>query len=194
MYQRSFSLLSPENSQLLVIDIQERLIPSIKHADRIVFNTRRLLNGATAMGIPIVVSEQYPKGLGPTLPVLDDVLAEGTPRIAKKSFSVCETESLRRAIEANEVPKIILCGVEAHVCVLQTAFDLLALGREVYVVVDAVGSRFKNDSKIALRRLESAGVTLTTTESILFEWIQSAEHPQFKTISNLAKEKMNKIE
>lgn len=188
MYQRSFSLLSPENSQLLVVDIQERLIPVIREGKSVTFNTRRLLDAANVLSVPIVVSEQYPKGLGATLPEILAALPKGTPVIAKRSFSVCETVELLEVIDKNDVPKVVLCGVEAHVCVLQTAFDLMTMGREVYLVVDTVGSRFQKDYETALRRMESFGVTLTTAESVLFEWCRTADHPEFKTISRLARE------
>jgi nicotinamidase-related amidase len=194
MYQRSFSLLSPENSLLFVVDIQERLMPVINKGDTVLFNTRRLLESAHLLGIPIIISEQYPKGLGTTVNEITSAIPQTTPIIAKKSFSVCAVEEIQKELEKYPVSKIILCGVETHVCILQSAFDFLTIGKEVVLVVDAVGSRFPIDNEIAIRRLESSGVTLATAESILFEWCGSSEHPQFKNISRLAKEKTGNSE
>ncbi|MDR2115267.1 MAG: hydrolase [Planctomycetaceae bacterium] len=188
MYQRSFSLLSPENSLLFVIDIQERLMPAISKGDTIIFNTRRLLNSAQLLGVPIFVSEQYPQGLGATVTEIALAIPETAPVIAKKSFSICAVEEIERELEKHSASKIILCGVETHVCILQSAFDFLAMGKEVILVIDAIGSRFPIDEATAIRRLESSGVTLATAESIMFEWCGTSEHPQFKTISRLAKE------
>ena len=164
-------------------------MPAIDRADTVMFNARRLLEAAQAFSVPILVSEQYPQGLGPTVAPVAEAIPEGTPIIAKKSFSVCGSEELRKRIEEQDVPKVILSGVETHICILQSVFDLLTLGREVVLAVDAIGSRSRLDDEIALRRMEAHGVTLATTESILFEWCGSADHAQFKTISNLAKRK-----
>jgi nicotinamidase-related amidase len=194
MYQRSFSLLSPENSLLLVIDIQERLMPVIAKGDAVIFNARRLLESARVLGVPVIISEQYPKGLGATVTEVAQAVPKTTPIIAKKSFSVGAVEAIQQAIENYSVPKIVLCGVETHVCILQSALDLLAMGKEVILVTDAVGSRFLIDQEMAFRRLESSGVTLTTTESLMFEWCGTSEHPQFKTISRLAKEETGNSE
>lgn len=194
MYQRSFSLLSPENSLLFVIDIQERLMPVINKGDTVIFNTRRLLNSAQLLRIPIIVSEQYPQGLGVTVTEVAQSIPKTTPVIAKKSFSVCAVEAIRKELEKYPVSKIVLCGVETHVCILQSAFDFLTMGKEVVLVVDAMGSRFPTDDEIAIRRLESSGVTLATTESIIFEWCGTSEHPQFKTINRFVKEKIGNSE
>jgi len=183
MYQR----LSPENSLLVIIDVQERLLPVVQHPQQIVFNVRRLLEGARLFGVPVVVSEQYPQGLGSTVKELIQYIPEGTAVLPKKTFSVYDDEGIQAAIDAHQRSQVIVCGVESHVCVLQSAFDLLRAGRDVYVVVDAVGSRFTDDQTTALRRFESSGMVLTTTESLLFEWCRTAEHPQFKGVSRLAK-------
>ena len=184
MHQR----LSPENSLLAIIDVQERLLPAIQNPPQIVFNVRRLLEGAKLLGIPVVVTEQYPQGLGHTVKELTPHITDQTAVLSKKSFSIYGDESIRTAIDSHQRTQIILCGMETHVCVLQSAFDLLRAGQEVYVVVDAVSSRFIADHETALRRFETVGITLTTTESLLFEWCRSAEHPQFKEFSRLAKE------
>jgi nicotinamidase-related amidase len=185
MHQR----LSPENSVLVVIDVQERLLPAIQNQQQIVFNVRRLLEGAQVFDVPVVVSEQYPQGLGDTVKELTPYIPKETAVLSKKSFSIYDNESIRTEIDSRKRSQIILCGVEAHVCVLQSAFDLLRTGYEVYIVADAVGSRFIIDQETALRRYETSGMTLTTVESLLFEWCRTAEHPQFKEVSRLAKER-----
>ena len=184
MYQR----LSPESSLLVIVDVQERLLPAILNGRQVVFNVRRLLEAAQAIGVPVVVTEQYPQGLGHTVQELAPYIPEGTPVLPKKSFSIYDDERIRTEIDNYPQSIIILCGVEAHVCVQQSAFDLLNAGKKVHLVADAVGSRFASNQEIALRRLESSGMALTTTESLLFEWCRTAEHPQFKMFSRLAKE------
>ena len=190
MYQR----LSPETSLLVIVDIQERLMPAIlqdgppRAGEHIIFNARRLLQAAKAIDVPIVVTEQYPQGLGTTVPQLLPYIPEGTPALAKKTFSIYDDEHIRAAIDKHQRSQIILCGVEAHVCVQQSAFDLHRSGKEVYIVADAIGSRAAMDQTMALCRFSAAGMAVTTTESLLFEWCRTAEHPQFKLFSRLAKE------
>ena len=184
MYQR----LSPENSLLVIVDVQERLLPAVLHQPQIVFNVRRLLEAAQAIGVPVVVTEQYPQGLGSTVQELVPYIPAGTAVLPKKSFSIYDDERIRTEIDNHRRSQIILCGMETHVCVQQSAFDLLRAGHEVYIVVDAVSSRFDEAQQMALRRFESSGMALTTTESLLFEWCRTAEHPQFKMFSRLAKE------
>jgi nicotinamidase-related amidase len=183
------TLLSATDTVLVVVDVQERLVPAIQQGDRIVWNTRRLIDGAKLFSIPVIVTEQYPKGLGPTMPELIAALPEITSVIEKKSFSACLVPEFLEEISCREsVRKVLLTGMESHVCILQTALDLLSLGYEVHLVVDAVGSRFAGDEKIAIRRLESSGVILTTTESALFQWCRTADAPQFKAVSQIVRE------
>jgi nicotinamidase-related amidase len=187
MHQRLF----PETSLLVIIDVQERLLSAVQNPQQIIFNVRRLLEGARLINVPVVISEQYPQGLGRTVKELIPYMPDGTTVLPKKSFSIYDDESIRMAIDSHQRSQVILCGVESHVCVLQSALDLLRAGREVYIVVDAIGSRFTDDQNMALRRLETDGVVLTTTESLLFEWCRTAEHPQFKEFSRLAKESVS---
>jgi nicotinamidase-related amidase len=188
MYQR----LCPETSLLVIVDVQERLMPTILQQQQVIFNVRRLLEAATALGVPVVVTEQYPQGLGGTVTELLPFIPADTAVLSKKSFSICDDESIRAEIEKHRRSQVILCGVEAHVCVQQSAFDLLGAGKEAHIVVDAIGSRFAENRDTALRRFESSGMVLTSTESLLFEWCRSAEHPQFKMFSRLAKETLYK--
>jgi nicotinamidase-related amidase len=176
---------------LLLIDIQERLVPSVYCGDMLVFNVQRLITAANTLGTSVVVSEQYPEKLGPTVSGVSQILITGTKIFTKKSFSVCAVPEFSTYIEGEPATKIIICGIELHVCVLQSAFDLMLLGKEVVIITDACACRFRNDYEMALRRLESAGATLTTTETIMFEWCESAAHTAFRTISKLAKERLN---
>jgi nicotinamidase-related amidase len=184
---RSPELMSRDDTALLIVDMQERLLPSIRHGTLVIWNVRRLLDGARLLGLEFAATEQYPKGLGPTAPVLAERLGE-IP--AKLTFSCGECGGIFRRLAESGRPKVLVVGVETHVCVQQTVLDLLADGFRVYVAVDAVGSRFELDYQTALRRMESAGATLTTTEAALFEWCEVAGTPEFKQISQLVREEM----
>jgi nicotinamidase-related amidase len=191
MYNRSFSLVSPQNSMLLLIDIQERLVPSVYCGDMLVFNVQRLITAANSLGTSVIVSEQYPEKLGATVPGISQILLTGTKIFTKKSFSICAVPEFSTYIENEPASKVIICGVELHVCVLQSAFDLMLLGKEVVIITDACACRFRNDYEMALRRLDSAGATLSTTETIMFEWCETANNTAFRTISKLAKERLS---
>lgn len=187
--EQNITLLSPTDTVLVVIDIQERLVPAMKKGPLVVWNTRRLIDGANLFDVPVVVTEQYPKGLGPTMPELTAVLPENTHVFEKKAYSACLVSEFVDALKKREnIQKILLTGIESHVCVLQTALDLLSFGYEVHLVADAVSSRFASDYDIALRRLDSSGVMLTTTESALFQWCRTADAPQFKEVSRIVRE------
>jgi nicotinamidase-related amidase len=177
--------MSRDDSALLVVDVQERLLPSIANVERMVWNIRRLIDGAKAMGVPVVATEQYPKGLGPTTAELAQRLEE-IP--AKLTFSCGGCPELFERLRDAGVFKILVVGIEAHVCVQQTVLDLLAEGFRVYLAVDAVSARHAIDYETALRRMDSAGATLTTSESALFEWCDIAGTPEFKQISALVRE------
>jgi nicotinamidase-related amidase len=182
---RSPEMMSQEDTALLVVDVQERLVPAVADNRRVVWNVRRLVDGARVLGIPVVATEQYPKGLGPTVPELAERLG-AIP--SKLTFSCGGCPALFEDLDHRGIHKVLVCGMEAHVCVQQTVLDLLAAGWRVYVAVDAVGSRFEVDYRTALRRMDSAGATLTTTEAALFEWCDVAGTPEFKQISQLARE------
>ncbi len=187
--EQNMTLLSATDTVLLVIDVQERLVPAMKKGELVVWNTRRLIDGAKLFGVPVIVTEQYPKGLGPTVPELAAALPESTPVLEKKAFSACLVPAFLDELRKRKtVRKVLLAGIESHVCVLQTALDLLSLGYEVHPVVDAISSRFAADYDTALRRLESSGALLTTTESALFQWCRTADAPQFKEISRIVRE------
>jgi len=177
--------MSRADSALLVIDVQEKLVPAIQSGGKVVWNVRRLIDGAGMLGLPVAATEQYPQGLGPTVGELASRLPE---RPAKLCFSCRELPGLLADLRQRQVEKLLLCGIETHVCVQQTALDLMADGWRVYIAVDAVGSRNDLDHQTALRRLEASGAVLTTTEAALFEWCEAAGTPEFKQISRLVRE------
>lgn len=170
--------LTAEASVVCVIDVQTRLVPAMREGEQIVARCRRLVEAARLLGVPLVVTEQYPQGLGPTVPGLAEVLP---PPLSKTAFSCSGCEGFLEALPA-QATAVVLCGLETHVCVAQTALDLLEAGRQVVVVVDAVTSRHAIDHEVALRRLEAAGAVLSTSEAVLFEWCRGATHPQFQAV------------
>ncbi|MDR1383701.1 MAG: hydrolase [Planctomycetaceae bacterium] len=187
-FEQNMTLLSPDNSALLVIDIQERLVPAIQDGDLVVWNARQLIDGVKLFGVPIFVTEQYPQGLGATMTELKNRLPENVAVFEKKTFSACLVpEFLETLRHSDAIQKLVLIGVESHVCVLQTALDLMSLGYEIHLAADATRSRFADDYNFALRRLETSGCFLTTTESILFQWCRTADNPHFKEISRLVR-------
>ena len=179
---RSPELMSRHDSALLVVDVQGKLIGMIPGHERIVWNIGRLLDGAKVLGVPAFATEQYPQGLGKTV----DELAKRLEAIpAKLTFSCGGCPEIFADLQQRGIFKILVVGIEAHVCIQQTVFDLMHAGFQVYLAVDAVGSRFDLDYQTALRRMDSSGATLTTTESALFEWCEVAGTPEFKQISAL---------
>lgn len=190
LVSRSPELMNAGDTVLCLVDLQQRLLPAIPGHDQIVWNVRRLIDGAKVLGLDIVATEQYPEKLGATVEPLISLL-DASPT-EKLTFSAAGCSELLDGYldpaSENSRHRAMLVGVEAHICVQQTAYDLLAAGLRVYVATDAVGSRRSHDFEIALRRMESAGVVLTTTEAALFEWCAVAGTPEFKQISKLAKE------
>lgn len=182
---RSPEMMSRGDTALVVVDVQEKLVPFIRDHERVVWNVRRLVDGAKVLGLPVAATEQYPKGLGPTVSALAERLGE-IPSKLRFSSGGCPAvfEALREAGRY----KLLVTGIEAHVCVQQTVLDLLADGWRVYVAADAVGSRFEIDCRMALGRMDASGATVTTTEAALFEWCETAGTPEFKAISRLVRE------
>jgi len=179
--------MSAADTALLVIDVQERLMTKIPGAAALVRNIAFLIDAARLLGLPVLATEQYPKGLGPTVPELASRLPERPDKVA---FSCCAIASVVESLHRQARPKVVLAGIEAHVCVLQTGLDLLAQGFRVYLPVDAVASRNALDREMALRRLERADAILTTSETAVFEWVGGAGHAQFKPISALVQQRM----
>jgi isochorismate hydrolase len=160
-------------------------MPLIAGGAKLIWNIRRLMDGANLLEVPTLGTEQYPRGLGPTVPELRDATIAWRD---KSTFSSCGCESLFAELVKLNRPKVVVCGIESHVCVTQTSLDLLAAGYRVYLAVDAVGSRGTLDYETALRRLDSCGATLTTVESVLFEWCGDSANPAFKSISQLIRQ------
>jgi len=175
-------LIERARSQVLLVDMQERLVPAMTGAAELVANCGILLRAAHKLAIPILASEQYPKGLGHTLP---ELAALAPIRPEKVEFSCCANAVLREELSRAGRKQVVLCGVEAHVCVLQTGLDLIEAGFQVFVVTDAVSSRRVESRDVALRRIAGAGGTPVTVEMALFEWLRSAAAPDFRAISKL---------
>lgn len=175
------------DSVLVIIDLQERLAAAMVPAlqTRMIRNARILLEATTRLGIPVLVTEQYPKGLGPTIAQVVEMLPGGTPRLEKTCFSCVGAEPFVTALEASGRTQVILAGMEAHVCVLQSALELRAARQGVFVVEDACCSRNQEHHANAMHRLRAAGVVVTNTESVVFEWLRDARHEHFKAISTL---------
>jgi nicotinamidase-related amidase len=174
-----------EHSALLVVDVQGKLVEKIDGREMLLANIVRLIKVARLLGIPVTATEQYPKGLGPSVPEVAELIPV---RAAKTAFHGCGCGPVLETLHGRGVRKVTLAGIEAHVCIAQTALELLTMGFRVQVPADAVSSRHPFDRDIALRRLELSGAVVTTTEAAIFEWTETADHPQFKAISALIKE------
>lgn len=185
------SRLTVGNSVLLVVDVQEKLLAVMPDAPGLVRNVALMLDVANTLHVPTFVTEQYPQGLGPTHP---DLLQRFTgERPAKVGFSCSKASGLVAQLRASGAPNVLVVGMEAHVCILQTVLDLLVEGFHVFVAVDAVQARFALDQELALKRMERAGAILTTVETVAFEWLGGADHPQFKTVSKLVQQRMKAL-
>ncbi len=181
---RSRELLDRTTSTLLVVDLQTKLLNLIAESSEICFNTKRLLRAAELLGAPMTATVQYPERLGGAPPELAEALAGAA---SKRAFSCCDSADFLSSLPA-ERDQVVLCGIETHVCMMQTAADLLAEGFRVFTVADASGSRRRMDHDYALRRIEGLGGVLVTTEMVLFEWCRTSLDPQFKEISRMVQE------
>ena len=175
------------NSAVLVVDVQDKLLAVMPDAAGLIRDIGFLLDAANLLQVPALATEQYPQGLGPTNAEL--VRRLSTERPTKVTFSCCGATGLMDELRQLNRPNIIVCGMEAHVCVLQTVLDLVAKGLTVFIPVDAVQSRFRIDQDTALRRMERSGAILTTVEATAFEWLGGSNHPQFKAVSKLVQER-----
>lgn len=187
---RSPLLMNRSDTALVIIDVQEKLLPHVFEHERVSWNISRLIRGAGILGVEVGGSEQYPQGLGRTIDlILGPLKSLSRQAIGEKTmFSCRECESIFSAFSERGIHNLLLCGIETHVCVAQTALDLLSHGFNVFVSIDAVGTRFPIDHETALRRMENSGVTLTTTEAALFEWCEKSGSDEFKQISKLVRE------
>jgi nicotinamidase-related amidase len=173
--------LEADRTTLVVVDVQEAFRKAIPDFDRIAKATATLIEGAEAIGIPIVITEQYPKGLGETVPEVAEHLPNGVEPLQKVVFAASEAEGFH--LEGRD--QVLVCGIETHVCVNQTALDLLASGVEVQVAEDAVGSRFDQNKRVGLQKMERAGAVMTSVETALFELLGRAGTDEFKTVQKL---------
>lgn len=179
-------LINAAQSCLLIVDIQDRLLPAVCERDAVVANAVVLLKAAAALDVPVLASEQYPKGIGHTVAAVAAQLPEGSV-IEKLHFSCLADTGFAGRLAALGRPQAVVAGLEAHVCVLQTAEGLLAAGHDVFVVADAISSRLPANHAAALRRLEAAGARIVTTEMVVFEWLARAGTPAFRELSRLIK-------
>ncbi len=184
-FEKHPKILDRNKSALLVIDIQERIYKVVRKHEKLIENVLKLIKGFKILDLPIYYTEQYPKGLGPTAEVIKKELSGDA--IQKLTFSCAGAENLFQKLKSKNIEQVIVCGIEAHVCVQQTVLDLLANGFQVNVPINAVSSRFKVDYETALKRMDKNGAEITTTESVLFELLQICGTPEFKQISSLIK-------
>lgn len=179
-------MMDAEQSVLLIVDIQERLCPVMDDPRRVLYNAARLIWGADRLRVPLLVSEQYPKGLGPTMVDLRQLVADEAV-VEKTAFSCAREDGFMQRVESIGRRQAVVAGIEAHVCVQQTALGLKEKGFDVFVVVDACSSRSRTDQEAAVGRMAADGCRMVTTEMVLFEWLGNARNPAFKDIQQLIK-------
>lgn len=180
------NVLTPENSLLLIVDVQEKLVNALDK-DVIVKRVFNLVKSANLLNIPTVVTEQYPKGLGSTISCIASEFTESTSVFEKVSFNALEAEGVLDKIKSYNKKQIVICGIETHICVHQTAAALLREGFEVYVAKDACASRSKYEFKQGVELMQANGAKISCMEIILFEWLKTAKNPCFKEIQALIK-------
>ncbi len=180
--------ITSENTIAIFIDFQEKLVPAMQDKEQLMKKTCTLAQGLQELTIPYTVSQQYTKGLGHTVPELAEAFGEHFSFTDKATFSCMDNEELSSWVTAQDDKKtVLICGIEAHICVQQTVIDLLAKGYQVFVVADCVSSRSAYDKEIGLKRMQQEGAFLTTCEAVLFELTRGATSPHFKAISKLIK-------
>ncbi len=180
-------MITPKETLLLIIDVQGRLAQLVFQPQVVEKNISRLLRASAILDMPVLVTEQYPKGLGRTVDSLRELLAGALP-VEKNSFSCCGTPEFMRQLRSFNRNDILVAGMETHVCVYQTAVELLEFGYNVHLVTDAVSSRTEENRLLGIRCIEKAGASLTSTEMALFELLRVAEGERFKAISSIVKE------
>uniref|UniRef100_A0A8D0DGW8 Isochorismatase domain containing 2 n=1 Tax=Salvator merianae TaxID=96440 RepID=A0A8D0DGW8_SALMN len=175
----------PKTSILFLCDMQEKFRPNVSYFPQIVAVSARMLKVARALDIRTVVTEQYPQGLGPTVPELG---AEGLPKYAKTCFSMVIPEVEKEMASVPNLKSVLLCGIETQACIMSTALDIMERGLDVHVVVDACSSRSQVDRMVALSRLRQSGAFLTTSEGLILQLVRDAAHPRFREIQKLIKD------
>jgi len=178
--------LDSKQSVLLIIDIQEKLLPVMNNADGLLTSMTKLVRGMQILDIPIILTEQYPRGLGATVSGIRELIPD-IEAVEKRSFSCCFNENFILVLDKLDRKQVLVSGIETHVCVYQTCVDLLEKGFDVFLMVDAVSSRNQDDKDLAVRVLEKEGVQLRSVEMALFELIKTSQHEQFKELSTIIK-------
>lgn len=176
-------VLDRHRTALVVVDVQEAFRPAVREFDRIAKNAAVLVQGAKALGVPVIATEQYPRGLGDTVPEVAEHLEGALGPLEKTAFSAVAAEGF----DLDGRDQALLCGIEAHVCVSQTAHDLLGRGVEVHVARDAVTSRTEENAELGLHKMEGAGAVVTSVETALFELLGAAGSDEFKAVQRLVK-------
>jgi nicotinamidase-related amidase len=179
-------MLELENSLFILIDIQAKLWPAMAEKEALAENCQKFLKGLKVLGVPVILTEQNPRGLGPTLPELTSLLPDVRP-LAKFCFNCREDAGFKRALEQAGRRQVLVGGIETHICVYQTALDLLGAGYETQIVADCVSSRVNRNRDIALSRMQAEGAKLTTAEMVLYELMKTAESPKFKEMLPIIK-------
>jgi nicotinamidase-related amidase len=179
-------MITTEDTALVLIDVQEKLVPAMHDKEALLDNLKKIVKGARILGLPILLTEQNPAGLGPTVPEIAELLPDEKP-VSKFSFSSCGTEQFIEELKAVNRQNILIVGMEAHVCVYQTAADLVNLNYDVQVLADAVDSRTLENKQIGLEKSKAAGAGITSTEIALFELVKIAKGDRFKEIIKIVK-------
>ncbi|MSP66792.1 MAG: hydrolase [Alphaproteobacteria bacterium] len=178
--------LRADTACLMIVDVQEKLLPAMHEGERVVERCVLLMEAARRLAVPILVTEQYPQGLGPTVPRLK-ALMPNAGAMPKLHFSCVADEDIRRQLLGQGRPQVVIAGIETHVCVMQTALDLVDLGLRPFVVDDATASRKPESKAVAVARLTRNGADMVTAEMVLFEWLDRAGTPAFKDLSRLVR-------
>lgn len=181
------AILNEKMSQILIIDVQEKLLNAVYNKQTLEKKSVILANAASILGIPVIVTEQYPKGLGNTIQPIKDALGEGAAYFEKTSFSAIENPTIASAVDKSARKQIVIFGIETHICVNQTVTALISKGYDVTVISDASGSRVESEHLAGLERMKENGAHIITTEIALFEWLKSARHIKFKEVQSLIK-------
>lgn len=181
------SILNEKNSLLLIIDIQEKLLNAQFNKESVLKNTCTMAEAAKILEIPVVVTEQYPRGLGDTVNEVKEKLAESTKFFEKTDFGCCEAEGFNDLIKGFEKTQVMVCGVESHVCVHQTVNELFKMGYDVFLIEDAITSRKEWELNQGIRRMTFEGAIPSCVEMALFELLKCAKHPKFKAVQSLIK-------
>lgn len=180
-------MLNIEDSALVIIDIQEKLVKAAKDGNKTAENMIKTAKAAHILSVPVIATEQYPKGLGSTVEELKNALSDDTLIIEKSAFSALSESAFKEKINLLGKKQIVIGGIEAHICVLQTAADLIKEGYEVYVLKDASSSRRENEFNTGIELLKQYGAKITCVEITIFEWLKTSKHPKFKEVQALIK-------